>query len=102
MMDDEYNKRELYRLWLTDTVWWTGRRIKCWFFGHRVVYGDYRMHETAWCDRCFVEYPQETITLHNYLNRWYVWMVLRDWAWFNRLDDWLFDHKIPLPSWWEY
>jgi hypothetical protein len=52
-----------------------------------------------------MEWPQDASTLYKALNRWYGWMVEKDWRWFRALDKWLFDHpRVPrrMPSWWSY
>lgn len=77
------------------------RRIKCWFVGHDVRGGV--PYEPDWCDRCYIEDPDDRRLLPGLLNRTYVWLVERDWAWFERFDDWMFDkHQKRLPSWWKY
>lgn len=84
----------IYRVWA---------RFVCWFLGHDVqqTYDPTTCGEEL-CWRCGVPYPQERITLPVLLNRTYGWLVERDWAWFNKLDLYLLDFSIRLPSWWEY
>lgn len=81
------------------------QRVKCWVVGHSIAYGNCRTnpHDPDFCWNCGLEWPEEHITLYNYLNRFYVWMVERNWHWFNKLDDWLLNNHIRwIPSWWEY
>lgn len=60
-------------------------------------------YDPDYCDKCFINWPSEKTTMPVLLNRWYVWMVKRDWRWFEKLDAWLiFKHSNWLPGWWEY
>ncbi len=79
-------------------------RVRCWFTGHEIVYGERWTDEPNYYPKCFIDRPSETITLPTLLNRGYCWLVEREWKWFNQLDEWLFNHA-PIrwwPSWWEY
>ena len=82
------------------------KRIGCWFVDHDIVWPDEieRFYGQAdYCPKCYMDGPEEANTLPTYLNRIYVWFVLRDWEWFERLDDWLMNnYNKRLPSWWEY
>ena len=78
-------------------------RIRCWFIGHNEKMGNRMNHEPDWCDRCFTDWPGETTTLPDLLQRGYSWLVERDWVWFERLDTWLSaNHRQKLPHWWAY
>jgi hypothetical protein len=78
------------------------QRVCCWFTGHKETWGSQYDREPDYCERCFLEWPQEASTLPKYLNRWYCWMVEREWHWFEKLDLWLLGRPGWLPSWWEY
>ena len=80
------------------------QRVKCWFVGHSEAWGDPMVPgDDDYCPKCFVEWPQDKMELPKYLTRIYVWVVERDWRWFNALDEWLrVKHLRWLPSWWEY
>ena len=87
-------------LWPLEERW---LRFSCWFIGHNERAGNALNYEEDYCDRCFVPWPQDLVTLPDLLMRAYGWMVERDWAWFNRLDTWLVErHAQRLPSWWSY
>ena len=97
------------RLW--ETRWnrfWLAKkrvsRIKCWFVGHDVQYGSpWPDCENDWCDRCYVDWPEDTTTLPDLLQRGYSWLIECHWAWFDRLDNWLSEnHGQKLPHWWVY
>ena len=95
------------RFW--ETVWQLRirrYRIKCWFTDHDLVGADEieRFYGQAdYCRKCHIDWPQETNTLSTHLNHIYVWFVLRDWAWLERLDLWLLNnYRNRLPGWWEY
>lgn len=82
-------------------VWAKASGIKCWFVGHNEILG--LGHEPNYCNRCFIDDPRDTTTLPDLLQRGYGWLVERDWAWFDRLDDWLCEnHGKRLPHWWAY
>jgi hypothetical protein len=95
-----------YVFW--DRFWWFRVRVArlwCWVVGHDECWGSAYDSEPDYCRRCYVEWPQDKNTLPKYLNRWYCWMVEREWRWFAALDTWLWDHPRVLrrmPSWWEY
>lgn len=79
-------------------------RVRCWLVGHEVVHGGRWTNEPNYCPRCFIDWPSEHTTLPMLLNKGYCWLVERDWRWFDRLDEWFFNH-VPRkwwPSWWEY
>lgn len=76
-------------------------KCQCWLIGHDERWGSRINYESDWCARCHCEWPQEKVTLPKLLNRGYVWIVKREWAWLETLDLWLRDY-IRLPSWWEY
>ena len=81
-------------------------RVRCWFTDHGFVGADEieRFYSEAdYCPKCYIDWPQERNTLSTHLRLIYVWFVLREWAWFDRLDLWLINnHGKRLPSWWEY
>ncbi len=78
--------------------------IRCWFTGHDVCHVDAWTYEPDYCSKCYVDWPQEKITLLTLFNRGYCWMVEQNWAWFDQLDEWLSNHvsKRWWLSWWEY
>jgi hypothetical protein len=98
----------LWRTWYEAHCWldYRWKRIQCWFLGHEERSGGPYLCDPDYCDRCGLEWPQEdTGTLYLRLNRWYGWMVEKDWPWFAALDDWLARHPRVLrrfPSWWSY
>ena len=86
-------------LWLKADV--ALKYTQCFFKGHNLRWGERYNYEPDYCDRCFVEWPQDQATLVDYLSRCYGFMVERDWRWFQRLDDWLWS-KFRMPGWWSY
>lgn len=79
------------------------RRILCWFTEHKEVSGEHWNYAPDYCNRCFIDWPQDQKTLTSYLNVVYCWFVQRDWKWFERLDWWLCKkYGRFLPHWWEY
>ena len=78
-------------------------RAWCWLAGHDERMGNALNYEDDYCAKCYISWPQDTSTLPDLLNRLYVWIVERDWQWFERLDMWLCTHygKV-LPRWWSY
>lgn len=86
-------------LWRVELVL---KRPRCWFVGHHVEWGGPYNFESDYCTKCHQDWPQDLMTLPKYLTRCYVWVVEREWRWFDRLDDWLFtNHQNWLPDWWE-
>ena len=93
---DKENK--MWRIWeLKWRIWKTCRRAICWFVGHNKVSGN--PHEDDYCDKCFIDWPQDRIALPTLLNQAYCWFV--DHGWPEALDLWLLKH-FNMPSWWEY
>lgn len=91
--------------------WWEYIfKLKCWmhgvicfFVGHDEMAGNRLNYQPDYCDRCFVEWPQDKLVMPHILSRVYRWFVDRQWSWFDRLDDCLLEnHSQRLPSWWEY
>lgn len=79
------------------------QRLKCFFVGHNERMGNPLNYEEDYCNRCFVHYPQDLITMPDMLNKVYIWLVEQDSILFNHLDNWLLEkHRKRLPSWWEY
>lgn len=79
------------------------RGVICFFVRHDETTGDRFAYQPDYCDRCFVEWPQDRLTMPDILNRVYCWVVNRGWQWFDSLDVWLMEnHNKKLPSWWEY
>lgn len=77
--------------------------IVCFFVGHDETTGNYLSYQPDYCDRCFIERPQDEMTMLHILSRVYHWFVDRQWSWFDRLDDWLLEnYSQRLPRWWEY
>lgn len=76
-------------------------RVICFFKGHMHCWGDRLSGEPDYCARCSRDWPQDdTCTLADLLNNVYTWLFERDWAWFNRLDSYLYKHhRDKLPSW---
>jgi len=83
-------------LWQLKSVWC---KFVCWFVGHDVISGDRTMYEDDWCDRCFMDWPQDKVTLPILLNRVYCWAV--DHGWPESIDLWFHKH-FRMPRWWEY
>ncbi len=78
-------------------------RLKCFFTGHGEMLGERWIYEPDYCPKCYMDWPQDRVALPKILNRIYVWLVNRNYDWFNRLDGWLLgEHSNRLPSWWEY
>lgn len=75
------------------------KRAGCWFVGHDEKYGSALNYEDDWCDRCYISWPQDTVTLPVLLGRVYVWAVGHGWP--EWVDQWLMKH-VRLPGWWEY
>ena len=89
--------------------WWQIKcrawRVQCWFIGHNECWGSWYDREPDYCDRCYMKWPQDAVTLPRLLNRAYGWTVERDWGWFERLDCWLMETERTrrlLPHWWSY
>ena len=58
-----------------------------------------------WCNRCWyleTEICLDELTVPDLFHAAYVWLVERDWGWFERFDMWLVKHSPWLPRWWEY
>lgn len=91
------------RFW---NMWWNLKvalwRVRCWFRGHNEVARDWPSLDT-YCDKCFIDEPADRLDLPTILNHRYVWVVERNWQWFERFDIWLCDnHGKRLPHWWSY
>ena len=79
------------------------RGIGCFFTGHDERSGEQLIYENDWCAKCFVEWPQDKITLPRLLMYCFGWLIEREWQWFDRFDDWICaNHRNRLPDWWEY
>lgn len=80
------------------------RRLRCWFTGHSISFGEHWIQEPDYCPKCFIDWPLEMITLPTLLNKGYCWMVEQDWGWFNYIDERLCRRGFPKwwPAWWEY
>lgn len=86
------------------------RRLWCLVVGHKERHSYNCGYIEDYCDRCWYtdsDIDLDETTLPRLLNRFYVWLVKRDWAWWERFDQWFMQftrkHKhIRLPSWWEY
>lgn len=76
-------------------------QIECFFLGHIIRMGSRPNYEPDWCARCFCECPQEKTTLPFMLNDYYGWLFEHS-RLFIKLEDWLYQHKLKLPTWWEY
>lgn len=90
----------MYRDFVEHNLWLLSvplREAYCFLRGHKEVYGG--PMEDDWCDRCFVDWPQDKITLPRLLNRAYCWAVEHGWP--ETVDLWLHAH-FKMPDWWEY
>lgn len=89
--------------WDIKTIFW---RVQCWFKGHNEVRTSLSPEEYLqgnYCDRCYIDWPDEHNTLPMILNRSYIWVVEREWTWFEKLDIYLCEnHSKRLPNWWSY
>lgn len=96
----EVRMRAWDRLW---AVRMGVNRIKCWFIGHSYGMAWYRDKGRGpdYCNRCFIDEPQDRTALPDLLCRGYCWLVDRHWSWFDRLDEWLCEN-YRLPDWWTY
>ena len=94
----------MYRL--SEVLWKLTRVIRgidCFFTGHDERSGNRLNYENDWCEKCFVAWPQDKITLPRLLTRVLGWVVDREWRWFYRFDFWIEKKLGPdLPDWWEY
>jgi hypothetical protein len=86
----------MYQL-IWEITWLLPRRTWCFIVGHKAIYGG--LYEDDFCDRCFIDRPEEKTTMPDILNRCYVWAVEHGWP--ESVDLWLQKH-IRLPGWWEY
>ena len=80
-----------------EITWLFPRKVWCFIVGHDECFGGY--WEDDYCDRCYVDWPQDKITVPVLLNRAYCWAVEHGWP--EEIDLWLMKH-IKLPNWWEY
>ncbi len=96
----EMIKSEFWNKWWDlKVIFW---RIQCWFKGH-IEKRFYAWPDEYYCDRCFINDPDEENTLPMVLNRLYIWAVERHWNWFDKLDEWLCEnYSKRLPNWWSY
>lgn len=79
------------------------KRIRCFLLGHSERPGSRLNYEEDYCPICHILWPQDAREIPKYLTRIYVWLVNREWTWFNEFDVWMFDnHRNLLPRWWEY
>lgn len=76
-------------------------RLRCFFIGHDIRMGNTINDEPDYCARCFMDWPQESITIPVILNRIYCWLVMHETL--ERIDDYIIG-KLgnKRPSWWVY
>jgi len=91
--------------WLREKFWQLWYRgilqIKCFFIGHDISYGDYRLYEDDMCRRCFIRNPTNEKVIPAYLHKGFVWVIEHTPIWFG---EWLLDLDDCAKkfSWWEY
>jgi len=74
-------------------------RLKCLLTDHDIDFSLYT--NKYYCKRCGTRNPEDKLTLYRLLNHCYIWLVSKEWDWFDRLDNWLCE-KYRMPVWWEY
>jgi hypothetical protein len=80
---------------------WIYMGLRCLIKGH----GDlcHEPYGPFYCSDCFREERHWRMTIPQMLNSLYCWLVERDWEWFERFDNWIFEKHIKkMPGWWEY
>jgi hypothetical protein len=92
---------------LASRVYWNVlivRRARCFVLGHNIVVERWT-YEPAYCKHCMQEHDKidEQMTMPQYLNNLYCWLVDHGGNWFETFDLWMiktFGNR--LPKWWEY
>lgn len=62
-----------------NVIWWRLARIRCWFIGHDRRMGEQTNYEADYCARCGIEWPQDLMTLPDYIEKADDWFAERDW-----------------------
>ena len=118
LLDNLAIKYEWFNRLLGFFTWTLGRRVRwiaCFVFGHDVEDGErvydgtgYSMKITDdFCNRCWhsadeMDLDWQPITMPYFLHRAYVWLVEKNWPWFNVVDEYVWGHNIKMPRWWSY